>query len=66
MAARTQPRDAQTGRYGFEGQWDRLCVCGHRLGVHTADAPHECMVRDFDKTAAPCDCMKFRPSRKRA
>jgi hypothetical protein len=75
----TQPRERATGQYAFEGDWGRKCVCGHELGVHTAEAPHECMNSDrkhiacdgdewFDKTIepTPCDCVRFRPTRKRA
>lgn len=74
----TQPRDQSTGQFGFEGNWGRKCVCGHELGFHSAEAPHDCMNIDrynigindewVDQsiTNTPCDCMKFRPSRKRA
>lgn len=74
----SQARDRSTGQYSFEGQWDRLCVCGHELGVHAAEAPHDCMNSDrvniygaadprafrFQKT--DCACLKFRLSRKKA
>lgn len=60
---RDQMRERQTGRYGYVNQWERLCRCGHTLGVHTAEPPHECIARDFDRTATSCGCMKFRPKR---
>lgn len=48
-------RDHRTGRYGFEGKWDRLCVCGVRLGEHDAEPPH---------AGQENDCPKFRPKRR--
>jgi hypothetical protein len=72
--AKSQARERETGRYGFDGDWGRKCKCGHELGVHTAEAPHECMNNDrrhmadgpwFDHSIepAPCDCTRFRPVR---
>lgn len=78
MATKNQSREDETGQYGFDGNWGRKCVCGHELGVHTAQAPHECMNNDrwhiahgsdwFDRSipATPCDCQRFRPKRVRA
>jgi len=37
---RRQSRNKTTGRYSYDGQLERLCVCGHRLGIHTAEPPH--------------------------
>lgn len=31
-----QPRERNTGRYA-DTKFSRLCVCGHRLGIHTAE-----------------------------
>jgi len=50
-----QPRD-DAGRYESD-DWDALCTCGHRLGDHTAAAPHECLGPDFDGS---CSCSRFR------
>ena len=71
-----QAREAATGQFGFDGKWGRKCVCGHELGVHTAEPPHECMNDNrmhmlgpgsdwFDSSIEPtsCDCVKFRPKR---
>jgi hypothetical protein len=73
---RYQPREKETGQFAFDGNWGRKCVCGHELGVHTAEAPHECMNIDrfhigtrrepwADQAleATECDCRKFRPTR---
>jgi len=57
MGERVQRRDRATGRYGFHGDWDRMCVCGRTLGEHTAEPPHECFAGDY--------CERFRPSRRR-
>jgi hypothetical protein len=57
--ARYQNRDERNGQFTFDGNLQRLCVCGHTLGSHYAVAPHECCVKD-------CDCInRFRPSRRR-
>ncbi len=62
--SRNQDREKATGRYGFEGDFDRLCVCGHRLGVHLAKAPHECVREEAGKSDG-CGCVRFRVQRKR-
>lgn len=55
-----QNREINTGKYTFDGDMDRLCVCGHRLGIHTAARVHI-----NGKTHQPCDrgckCECFRP-----
>ena len=50
-------REPGTGKYAYFGRFNRLCVCGHRLGVHIAGG-FECGEKD-------CDCQKFKPTRKR-
>lgn len=65
-----QPRERETGRYAFAGDQDRMCTCGHRLGVHTAEPSHECMNGDlgiahFGATGTPCNCKRFRLSRRK-
>lgn len=67
----SQPRERETGRYGFDGDFERLCVCGHPLGLHTAEAPHECLAIDahsidterFQRPLPDCDCIRFKRSR---
>jgi hypothetical protein len=46
----------------FAAGFDRLCICGHRLGVHTAAKPHTCIAGDFDG-ATECTCERFRRDR---
>ncbi len=61
-----QSRDKGNGRY-TASKFDQLCVCGHELGVHTAEAfrgKRPCIVGDFEDES--CDCVKFRKSRKKA
>lgn len=73
---RNYTRDPQSGQYGFQNNWTRLCVCGHELGYHTAEAPHDCINSDrlnigscggaLDPMRVPatdCDCQRFRPSK---
>lgn len=78
--AKYQPREGKTGQFGFVNDWGRKCVCGHELGVHSGEAPHDCLNIDrrgslgtvnlpdwVDQTIEPssCDCLKFRPVRVR-
>lgn len=75
--ARGQARHRDTGQFSYQGKWNRLCVCGHELGFHAAEAPHDCFnadrlnigdAGDMDPNRFPptdCKCQKFRPSRKK-
>jgi len=59
-----RPRERATGRYGFEGDYERLCVCGHKLGAHAAQAPHDCFNSDTGlkgATGETCECKRFGP-----
>ena len=56
---------AHDGCYTFEGNWDRLCVCGHALGHHTASAPHECLGPDGCGPGDRCECLAFVPAKER-
>ena len=58
---RKRPRSRQTGRYTYEGQWDRLCRCGLTLGQHTAEAPH---IVDDMIDGVRRECPGFRPKGK--
>lgn len=61
-----EARNRHTGQYSYEGQWDRLCRCGHTLGVHAGEAPHPCFNGDSGMegaTGEPCDCPRFRPAK---
>jgi hypothetical protein len=55
-------RDKSSGQYSYQNKFERLCVCGHTLGMHTGDAPHECIAGDF-LPGVTCDCVKFRLQR---
>lgn len=66
-------RDSQTGQYAFVGDWDRICRCGHELGIH-GEGGFDCFNADRDNIGAPyagrfpatsCGCQKFRPTGKR-
>lgn len=66
---RTQFRDQTSGEYAFDGRFDRMCVCGHALGVHTAGgfdclAGTNCM--DDPHPGKHCDCQKFHQSRRKS
>jgi hypothetical protein len=70
-----KPKRDQQGRYDYKNDWDRLCVCGHTLGVHCAGSPADCLLyshSDRDQVVQDhkhqpdknCGCEKFRPRRK--
>lgn len=60
------------GRYEYFGGFDRVCVCGHTLGIHCAGG-WDCFAVPVSETGCKdfqveglekaCDCQKFRPSR---
>lgn len=61
------------GRYAYDGNLDRLCVCGHTLGNHSCGSAADCILyslptieqRSYPGADKPnCGCMKFRLSRK--
>ena len=66
------------GHYAFDGNLQRLCVCGHTLAHHSAGSPADCLYyslseREKQELAAKgepghdhvdCGCVKFRLSRK--
>lgn len=62
---------SDSGQYSYEGQWDRLCVCGCKFGIHAAAAPHPCFADEHGDSPHPCaklpkgkPCLKFRPASK--
>lgn len=58
-------RNRHTGQYTYSSNFERMCVCGHSLAVHTGEAPHSCMNDDTyaGGTGEACDCEKFRLAR---
>lgn len=66
MESRTY-RDPATGRYDYDGDFDRLCKCGHSLGVHSQGG-YYCdtdAIGSSEPEAIGCKCERFRPSGKR-
>lgn len=66
---KTQDRDT-TGRYGFDGKMERVCVCGHRLGLHAAPnaaRTRPCFNEDtgLGGSGEACSCLNFRLTRKK-
>jgi hypothetical protein len=66
-----QNRERGTGRYAFDGEFDRLCECGHTLGVHTAERGRdfesgrmmqECINHDVGDGTL-CNCVCFKPAK---
>lgn len=57
------PSRDNTGRYKHTGGWERLCTCGHDLGVHSAekvDGKRPCFSADFTGVDCACECFKKR------
>jgi hypothetical protein len=54
-------RDPHSGKYAFDDDFDRLCRCGHTLGVHVAGGL-ECGIVP---KATDCNCTTFCPTGKR-
>lgn len=61
------------GRFDHAGNWERLCVCGHTLGDHSAGSPADCLMYSFSAESRTekvngdkpnCGCQKFRLARK--
>lgn len=58
-------RDPFSGQYAYDGNLDRVCVCGHVLGAHVHGG-FECGCNPTDNPETlGCECVKFRPSRKK-
>lgn len=53
-------RDPATGQYAYDQDWDRMCRCGHTLGVHVSGGFDCINAVEGDRT--PCGCEKFRPA----
>jgi hypothetical protein len=62
-------RDPTNGQYAYWNKFERLCVCGHPLGVHIAGGFECCNgdrnMEEWGGNGQPCDCEKFRPSRRK-
>jgi hypothetical protein len=57
-----QPRERASGRFGYTGDFGRLCRCRHPLGIHAGEAPHPCFNEDAGIEGASgesCECMRF-------
>ena len=74
---RKQKRE-YNGQYAFDGNLQRMCVCGHNLGAHGAGSPADCLLYSYVNTLTPeqkllepgsdhpnCGCQKFRLSRRK-
>jgi hypothetical protein len=56
---KNRSRYKSTGRYSYQGNYDRMCECGRKLGDHDAEPPHGCYNVD-DKP----ECNEFKPAKK--
>lgn len=57
--AENRLRDRITGQFAFDGDMDRICRCGHSLGVHVSGG-FDCINRDVGD-GVHCECERFRP-----
>lgn len=67
MAIKKLKKRETDGKYAHEGGWERLCVCGHTLGVHSAGSPADCLLYSIPNHSelltalnVECGCMKFK------
>jgi hypothetical protein len=54
------------GKYSYSDM-NMLCVCGHALGSHTGEYPHDCCYGDdpenmVQQTTCVCDSIGFKPA----
>ncbi len=61
-------RDQKSGQFVHDEDFDRMCTCGHTLGIHTAASvggERPCMHGTFKEHApsALCGCRKFKLKR---
>lgn len=65
---RTRNRDDRNGQFAYDGKFERLCICGHTLGVHAVGG-FDCLAGtnclDDPHPGKHCDCQKFRQSRRK-
>ncbi len=60
------------GQFDFSTDWERMCVCGHKLGAHAAEnetGKRPCFNEDTymeGTTGEACSCEHFKLSRKKA
>lgn len=60
-------RDPATGQWDYDNDYDRLCKCGHSLGVHSQGG-YYCgtdPIGHNEPEAKGCKCERFRPTGKR-
>lgn len=65
-SVRFQNREPGTKRFAFGDDFDRMCRCGHRLGVH-GPGGIECLAgtnvpNDPNPRGVECACTKFKPA----
>ena len=66
MEKAKQNREVNSGRYAFDGNFDRLCTCGHTLGNHTAArgrCPTTGKMEQPCMIDCGCECMCFKPAK---
>jgi hypothetical protein len=62
----TRKRDPDTGQYWYDDDYERLCKCGHSLGVHSQGGFY-CntdAIGNNEPEALGCECERFKPSGK--
>jgi hypothetical protein len=55
----------KSGKYSHSDM-EKMCVCGHKLGRHTGEYPHDCCYGDGDDYDQKCECNGFKLKRRTA
>lgn len=55
-------RNPKSGRYD-DSKLEKLCACGHTLGVHLAGGDRGCINHEVGD-GTECECAKFKKARK--
>lgn len=50
------------GKYSYSNM-SIFCSCGHTLGRHTAEYPHDCCYGEGDGYSQTCECKGFEKSK---
>lgn len=62
-AIKKQVRDPATGQFAFDGDFGRVCSCGHPLGAHLHGGWDCGVTPNAYPESRDCQCVRFHPKR---